>query len=141
MSAKDDLLGEWTSIMGDRGRGDLVGWWALALVFGLFVCWLLVLSRTASGRQISAALCNILPGWLVAGNLVVAPCLMALAAGPLRMSLLVRLLLASLMLASILIAQITFTRFLIASCVVLVIMLLEAYWFIPKWTARPGRVP
>jgi hypothetical protein len=141
MGAKDELAGDRTKVMRNRGRGILIGWWTLALVFGLFSSWLLVLSRTASGREISAAICNMVPGWLVAVNLVVAPCLMALAAGPLRTPLMLRLIFASLMLASILIAAVTFTRFLIGSCVILVIILLEAYWLIPKWTARQGRVP
>jgi hypothetical protein len=81
-----------------------------------------------------------LPGWVVVGNLVLAPCFMALAAGPVRIRPLGRLILAACMLTSILVLEIAFTRFVIASCVVLVIVVFEAYWLIPKWAAPRSRV-
>jgi len=61
---------------------------------------------------------------------------MALSAGGSRIPLALRLMLGATMLCSALILEISFRRFLMASCGVLAILLVEAYWIIPKWNAR-----
>jgi len=113
--------------------------WILGLMLGVFCLWLLF-SWTTLGNRAEAFMLNILPGWFVAANLLLVPCLMALAAGPWRISLPWRLALAALMLGSIVIMEIAFRRFVLASCASVGVAVLEAYWIIPKWNARQRRV-
>jgi len=79
-----------------------------------------------------------LPGWFVAVNLLLAPCIMALSAGGWRISLPLRLILGAIMFCSAVILEVSFRRFLPFSCGVLAILLVEAYWIIPKWNRAGG---
>jgi hypothetical protein len=69
-------------------------------------------------------------------NLALVPCLMALAAGRWSIPLPLRLALGAMMFCSAVIFEVSFRRFPVVSCVVLAILLLEAYWIIPKWNAK-----
>jgi hypothetical protein len=81
-----------------------------------------------------------LPAWFVLGSLLLAPGLMAFAAGPWRIPFPLRLVFAALMLIAIVIAEIAFKRFLLASYVLVSVLILEAFWIIPKLNARQRRV-
>ncbi len=113
----------------DRSMVMALRWFAL--VFGLFCLWFLF-SWTGPIHHAEVKMNAILPGWIVAANLVLLPCL-ALSAGEWRISLPLRLVLLALMLCSIVIVEVSFRRFLPASCGVLAILLVEAYWIVPKW--------
>ncbi len=115
-------------------RNSLIAWRLFGLTFGLFCLWFLF-SWTGPVRHAETAIINILPGWFVAGNLLLVPLLMAAASGGWRVPSSVRLVLGALMFWSILVFVICFKKYLLASCVVLVLLLLEAYWIIPKWNA------
>lgn len=107
----------------------------LGMTFFLFVLWLL-LSWTGATSHLETAIRNVLPRWVVIFNLILAPCITAIAAGPLPIPSSVRLFAATLVLLCMLILEITFRLYVAASCVVLVMVLSEAYWIIPRWNAR-----
>jgi hypothetical protein len=110
----------------------------LCLTFGLFCLWL-VLSVMGLAHPYEARIYGWLPQWLVVLNLLLGPCLMAATAGPWRIAWSTRVFCATLMLCSIFILEISFKRYLIASCLVLALLVIEAYWLIPKWNARNWR--
>jgi len=124
--------------MSDAERTTVAAYKVFALAFGLFCLWFLF-SLTQLGHHVEAVMGNILPTWFVGANLVLLPCLMALVAGGWHIPLPLRLGFAVLMLFSIVIAQVSFRKFLVGSYVVLAIILVEAYWIIPKWNARHRR--
>jgi hypothetical protein len=111
---------------------------AFGLAFGLFCLWFLF-SLTQLGHHAEAAMGSILPAWFVAVNLLLLPCLMALAAGGWRIPLSLRVGFGVLMLCSIVIFQVSFRKFLLGSYGVLALILVEVYWIIPKWNARHRR--
>ncbi len=108
--------------------------WLVGLMLVLFCLWLVFTATTAGGR-IEGSLRDLLPGWTIGCNLFLAPCLMALAAGPLRIPLSTRLGAGALMFGSLIILEVAFNRFRIASFVVLVVLVAEVYWVVPKWNA------
>jgi hypothetical protein len=116
-------------------RSIVTAWGAFGLAFGLFCLWFLF-SWTGPVHHAEAVINSILPGWFVAGNLLLAPCLMALSAGGGRVPLPLRLTLGAMMFCSAVILEVSFRRFFPVSCVVLAILLVEAYWIIPKWNVR-----
>ena len=93
-------------------------------------------SLTQLGHRAEVAINGILPTWLVAINLFLLPCLAALTAGASRIPISLRFSLGVLMFCSIVILDVSFRRFLPGSCAVLAIVLVEAYWIVPKWNAR-----
>jgi uncharacterized membrane protein YidH (DUF202 family) len=109
------------------------------LAFVLFCLWL-VFSSTQPGHRVEAVIDHLLPTWLVATNLILMPCLGALTAAASRIPVWLRFSFGALMFCSIVISEVSFRRFLLASCVVLAIILVEAYWIIPKWNAHHRRV-
>lgn len=110
------------------------------VAFVLFFLWLLF-SFTRAGHRVEVGVSAIVPRWLIFANVLILPCLTAVAAGPLRVRPGLRLVLAALALFSALILEVTFRRFPFQSCGVLAVFLLEVYWIIPKWDARHRRVP
>jgi hypothetical protein len=111
---------------------------AFGLAFVLFCIWL-VFSSTQSGHRTEAAINQLLPTWLVAINLLLSPCLVALTAGASRIPVSLRFGFGVLMFCSGVILEVSFRRILWCSCVVLAIVLIEAYWIIPKWNAHYRR--
>ena len=105
------------------------------VAFLLFVLWLL-LSWAGVTRTAEIAIANSLPRSLVIVNLILAPSLALIAGGPLRISAPVRLVMLALALCSLVILKMAFNIYPLASCILLVSVLLEAYWIIPKWTAQ-----
>jgi hypothetical protein len=108
---------------------------AFALFCVLFCVWFLF-SLTQLGHHAEAVIGKTLPSWFVAINLTLLPCLMALAAGAWRISLFLRFSFGVVMFCSLVIFEVSFRRFLLGSCGVLAIVLVEAYWVIPWWNAR-----
>jgi len=132
--------GEVSRTVSNVERNAPLEFWVLGVMLGVFCLWLLF-SWTTPGHRAEALMFSILPGWFVVTNLLLAPCFMALAAGPWRIRLPLRLTFAALTLGSIVITEITFGRFLLASFASVGILVLEAYWIIPKWNDRQRRVP
>jgi hypothetical protein len=110
----------------------------LCLASGLFCVWL-TLSVMGLAYPYEARIFGWLPQWFVLLNLLLGPCLMAVTAGPWRIASSTRFFCAALMLCSIFILEISFKRYLIASCLVLTVLVIEAYWLIPKLNARNRR--
>jgi hypothetical protein len=69
-------------------------------------------------------------------NFFIGPSLVFVVAGPWRISLSLRFFLGMLMLGSIVTLEVSFKRYSIPSCVVLAILLFEAFWLMPKLKAR-----
>jgi hypothetical protein len=111
---------------------------AFGLAFVLFCVWL-VFSYTQLGHRAEAAINDLLPTWLVAINLLLSPCLVALTAGASRIPVSLRFSFGVLMFCSGMILEVCFRRFLLGSSVVLAIVLIEAYWIIPMWNAHNRR--
>ena len=111
---------------------------AFGLVFVLFCLWL-VFSSTQPGHRAEAAIDHLLPTWLVAVNLLLLPCLGALTAGASRIPASLRLGFGVLMFCSGVVLEVSFRRILWGACVVLAIVLIEAYWIIPMWNANHRR--
>jgi uncharacterized membrane protein YidH (DUF202 family) len=107
---------------------------AFGLAFVLFCVWL-VFSSTQRGHRAEAAIDHLLPTWLVVVNLVLLPCLVALTAGASRIPISLRFSFGALMFCSGVILEASFRRIVLGSCVVLAIVLVEAYWIFPKWNA------
>ena len=119
-------------------RGTVLAYIVLGLAFLLFCVWF-VFSLTQLGHRAEATINGLLPDWLVATNLVLLPGLMFLTAGTWRIRTLLRFGFGILMLCSTVILEVSFRRFLLGSCAVLAIVLVEVYWIIPKLNARHGR--
>ncbi len=121
--------------MQNNERNILIAYGIFGLTFGLFCLWF-VFSWTGLVHHAEAAIVDFLPGWFLTFNLLLGPCLLAVAAGMRRIPVALRFFLAALMLWSILIFEASFRRYLWASCIVLAVFLLEAYWIIPRWNTR-----
>lgn len=111
---------------------NVVAFVAFGLAFVLFCLWLLF-SLTQPGHRAEAAIDRLLPAWLVALNLFLLPCLAAVTAARSRIAVPLRFSFGVLMICSLVVSEVSFNRFLLGSCGVLAIILLEAYWIIPKW--------
>jgi hypothetical protein len=135
MNAQESSLDKEISPMRDAEPRTLAAFTVFALAFSLFCLWFLF-SLTPLGHHVEAVMGSILPAWFVAANLVLLPCLMTLAAGGWRIPPSLRLGFGVLMLFSAVIFQVSFRKFLLGSFVVLAIILVEAYWIIPRWNAR-----
>jgi hypothetical protein len=146
MESQDRIIG----FLGNQGSAEarglmrtndaslLASLGVLCLTFGLFCLWL-ILSVMGLAYPYEVRIYGWLPQWLVVLNLLLGPCLMAATAGPWRIAWSTRVFCATLMLCSIFILEVSFKRYLIASCLVLTLLLIEAYWLIPKWNARNWR--
>jgi hypothetical protein len=122
--------------MGDTNRNrTVIAFVTFGLTFALFCMWL-AFSSTQIGHRAEAAINHLLPTRLVAINLLLLPCLTALAAGASRIPVSLRFGSGALMFCSGVILEVSFRRILWGSCGVLAIVLIEAYWIIPKWNAR-----
>lgn len=111
-------------------------YYALILVALILFCAWLALSIVGLTDKVEARLAYFMPVWLVWTNLLFAPFIWVIAAGPSRISIRVRFLLLTFSFISLLVLEITFRRYLLPSLAVLLILLLEAYWLIPKWNAK-----
>jgi hypothetical protein len=105
------------------------------IAFGMFCLWFLF-SWTEPIHRAESVIRSLLPGWFVVVNLLLAPLLMALSAGRWRIPFPLRLALGVMMLCSIVIFEVSFQKFPVASSTVLALLLLEAYWIIPKWNSN-----
>lgn len=121
--------------MSNTKRKTVTIWRVFGLAFALFCGWF-AFSWTEPIHHTETLLNGILPSWLVAVNLFLAPCLVAVVAGGTFIPLPIRLTLGAIMFFSVVILEVTFRRFLLASCGVLTIVLVEVYWIIPKWYAK-----
>ena len=108
------------------------------LAFVLFCLWL-VFSSTQLGHRAENAVNQLLPTWLVAINLFLLPCLVALTAAAWRIQASLRFSFGVVMFCSGVILEASFRRILPGSCAALAIVLAEAYWIIPKWNAHHRR--
>ena len=107
-----------------------------AVVFGLFCLWFLF-SLTGPGHRAELKLAGLVPRWFVIANFFILPFAMLFAARALRIPFGLRSMLGALGLFLLIIAEVCYRRFPVESCVVLAVLLLEVYWIIPKWNARP----
>jgi hypothetical protein len=114
--------------------------WIVGLMLGLFCMWLVFTSTRAGGR-VEGNIRDSLPGWILVCNFFLAPCFMVSASGPLRIPVSVRLVAGALMFGSMIIVEIAFNRFRVASSVVVLVLVAEVYWVIPKWNASHKSVP
>ncbi len=121
-----------------KENGAALAFMVFGLAFALFCLWFLF-SMTPPGHRAEAAINHILPTRLVAINLFVLPCLAALTAGASRIPTSLRFGFGVLMFCSSVILEVSFGRILLGSCAVVAIVLVEAYWIIPKWNARHRR--
>jgi hypothetical protein len=108
----------------------------LILVMLVIFCIWLALSCLGVTRYPEAAIANLAPGWLIWANLVALPCMVPLASGALRISLQLRAALLVLTFLSAIMLEICFRRYPWLSGISLLLMLLEAYWIIPRWNSQ-----
>ncbi len=109
--------------------------WAFGMLLTLFIAWL-VFTVTQPGHRAEAEIRTALPEWSVVANLLVAPLLIPIAAGPWHIKARTRVLFTTLTLASLVIAVAAARTLVLPYCLMLLAVLLEVYWLIPKWTAR-----
>jgi hypothetical protein len=105
-------------------------------LFLALLCLWLAFSFSSMGRNIAFELAKHVPGWAAWANLVLVLLLWALAAGPLRISLSMRVPFLAFALCSLVVFEICFSRYPWPSIVTLVLFLFEVYWLIPKWNLR-----
>ena len=101
----------------------------------LFLLWF-GLSLSGLTQRAEIEISERLPAWMIWTNLIIGPCLWALAGGTYRLSPPIRLLFLALTFVSIVVLEICFRRYALPSCVALGVLVLEAYWIIPKWKSR-----
>jgi hypothetical protein len=107
-------------------------------IAALFFVWLALLVTDQTTRVVEAVRA-FLPSWFPVANLVLAPVLTALAAGPLRLSPAARFCATLLMLCSFSALYLAHAGHPLAYYLVIVFILAEAYWMIPQWKARCRR--
>lgn len=123
-----------------RNNRIVMAFVAFGLAFLLWCLWL-VFTSTQLGYRAEGAIDHLLPTWFVASNLLLLPCLGALLAGASHIPIWLRFGFGVLMFCSFVIFEASFGRMLLGSCAVLAIVLVEAYWIIPKWNAAGGPGP
>jgi hypothetical protein len=104
----------------------------ILVMFVMFGLWF-VLSVAGVTRNVESAIAAWLPAWSVLANLILIPFLTLIAVGSFEVSPCVRLAFVGLMLISVVIMEICFRRFVWLSTAVLGVLLVEAYWIIPRW--------
>jgi hypothetical protein len=138
MGAQENSPDKEISPMGQAELRNSTAYKAFGLAFGLFCVWFLF-SLTQLGHHVEAAIGKTFPAQFVAVNLALLPCLIALTAGAWRIPLFLRFSFGLVMFCSIVMFEVSFRRFLLGSCGVLAIVLVEAYWVIPRSNARHRR--
>ncbi len=109
--------------------------WSFVLLAAVYVFWLLF-TLVPTFRDAQTHVSALLPRWYVVVNLVLVPVLFGLAATPRRISFPVRFMLCALAMASLIVADLAASVFVGANFAMTVVLLIEAYWLIPKWKAR-----
>jgi hypothetical protein len=104
----------------------------LGAAFVLFVFWI-ALSTLGITRDLEKDIDRALPGWFVILAVVLVPLLAGILAGPWRVISIIRYSAGVLILFSIIILEVCFRRYLWLSCAALALLLIEAYWILPKW--------
>lgn len=90
-------------------------------------------------RNVEVGMAKVLPQWVVWTNLLFLPFILAVAAGPSRISLPIRSVFIGFVFCSLLLLEVCFRRHFWPSAATLALFLLEVYWVIPKWNAKKER--
>jgi len=117
------------------------GVWVSYAVLGLGVVWLVLFASGYAG-PLFRSVADVLPPWLITGNLVVCPILLAIAAGPLSISAYVRGVCSVICLLSLGLVAFSSGYNPFVSLAFMTLLGIEAYWVIPAWrrsrTKRSG---
>ena len=130
MNAPDTWLAGATKAVSKRPHTQAL-YVGLGILLGIF-CVLTILSATGITTRAETAVSHRIPTWVVTGNLFLAPVLLLAATKRTMTGQSSRLLLVALLLISIALLEICFRRNLWGSAVALFVLLVEAYWVVPR---------